>query len=136
VKCSLQKYCVYAHRKRGKIFYIGSGVPSRAFAMLRSKQWLKQAKGASSIEIHILRWFDNRKAAYDYEAQLVRKHLPPANVIKFFGQGWKPANRVFRIRKCLKCGTIFRPVRRWQKFHSPVCRWNAWVKANPTRKAA
>ena len=33
-------------------------------------------------------------------------------------------------RKCT-CGKKFTPKRDWQKFHSPACRYKAWVELHP-----
>lgn len=71
-------YCVYTHTMGRHVIYVGAGTLSRAFSQSRTPLWHKLTKGRQ-ITIQIVRWFDTKYDAYQFEAQLIVEHKPAGN---------------------------------------------------------
>ena len=80
LKLKKGKYCVYTHSHRGKVVYIGKGIPQRPFDLnARSKRWLEFFNTKESVQIDIVGWFDDEKKAIEKERKLIRKFQPICN---------------------------------------------------------
>lgn len=75
------KYCVYYHLDAdGKVFYVGSGVPSRPFVMFnRSASWKAAVSSMPKYTVKVIRWFDSPYDARDLEAIEIERLQPRIN---------------------------------------------------------
>lgn len=70
------KYCVYEHWNINGCYYVGAGSIKNKRAYLsnsRSKEWLEQYN--IGFTVRIIKEFEDRKEAFDFEAELTKKHL-------------------------------------------------------------
>lgn len=79
-------YCVYAHRRDGRIFYIGKGRPNRPFERRdRTDRWDQEAR--HGYEVVFLGWYETEKEALEAESSFIWRLQPAAN---FHGIYHKP----------------------------------------------
>ncbi len=81
---SSRRYCVYAHRYRDEIFYVGSGKTVRPFATVgRNVKWKEYVDQIDSFIIDIMLWTEDRSEAYSKEQELIRTLKPLCNLNGF-----------------------------------------------------
>lgn len=72
----MMDYYVYEHWNYDGCFYVGAGSVKnfRAYETnSRNRDWQEKAK--NGFEVRIIKYFDNRKEAFDFEEKLTRKHF-------------------------------------------------------------
>lgn len=81
ITLNVNKWYVYTHSVGSEIIYVGMGKASRPFdvcSATRSKKWRSIVKG--DISIRVVREFEIRKEAFEFERWLTRLLDPVANV--------------------------------------------------------
>lgn len=76
-------FCVYYHKHKGNIFYIGMGSLERPFAIKsRSDRWKKFIETISdeTYEIQIVRFFSLWREARDFEIAEIERLQPQVNI--------------------------------------------------------
>lgn len=65
------KYYVYRHYIGNNTFYVGKGSGNRAYSTKRNTKWHEFVKD-EKFNVEIVKYFDNNKDAYAYEAKLTQ----------------------------------------------------------------
>ncbi len=76
------RYCVYAHKHRDEVFYIGAGTSARPFQKYnRNKIWQDIVSDLDGrYEVCIVDWFEKLSDALNYESEQIKKTRPRANI--------------------------------------------------------
>lgn len=82
---SQNKYCVYYHKNKGEVFYIGAGKIDRPFTLTgRSIKWRAYvnslAKKSFQVEIEVVRSFTTKTEALRFEKEEIKRLQPNTNV--------------------------------------------------------
>ena len=76
-------FCVYSHSVGGKVIYVGSGSPSRAFIWKsRNDRWGAIVKGRQ-VTMRILSWHRHQHGAYLEEQHMIRTLKPSCNLSRY-----------------------------------------------------
>ncbi len=76
------RYYVYTHSHRGKVFYVGMGKGGRAFDfsdLSRGKRWHRIVQSISGIKATTLKEFRTRDEALRFEMEQIELLKPEAN---------------------------------------------------------
>jgi hypothetical protein len=100
-------YCVYYHRHKGMVFYVGSGTRYRPFTPHgRSPKWRRFTALNPVYEIEIVRWFEAIDEAKRFEVEEIVRLQPQANSASRVLKTTRPprASGPMEIKYCNACG--------------------------------
>jgi len=78
----LGKFCVYTHRSKGEVFYVGMGNSSRPYTCRgRPRRWKEIVGDSGSYDVEITAWFESEGLARIEEKRMIEAYRPYANKV-------------------------------------------------------
>ena len=75
------KFCVYVHRVKGVVIYVGKGQSTRPRSKLgRNSEWHAAVGESGCFSVEIVQTFDNNLDARLHEAKLIQELNPTCNI--------------------------------------------------------
>jgi hypothetical protein len=70
-----KQLCVYTHSANSKVFYVGQGSQTRAYAKTpRPPAWKSHVGVVGKYDVNIVHWADDRDEAVRLESELIAAH--------------------------------------------------------------
>src|ERR1043166_8882766 len=79
-----RRYCVYLHKARGEVFYVGRGSLDRPFSRDgRNQKWRDLVQEVGKYDLEVQRLTDDEETAKAEEIRLIQALAPSCNVQRY-----------------------------------------------------